>query len=189
VFAGTTNEHGWHKDETGGRRFWPWICKGAIDLPWLKKFRDQLFAEAKARYDRGEKWWDIPGDDQNEHVMSHYTSDPWKDRIEQAIASWRVYDGGRSGVEAVAGDPSEHEMDRHWGTLVTTNRIATVALQLPIERQARNTSTRIARCMRELGWDHGVARVKSGNKTEVVRAWICNTSFDDNQLKIDDKLL
>jgi hypothetical protein len=188
VFAGTTNEHGWHKDETGGRRFWPWICQGAIDLEWLRKFRDQLFAEAKARYDKGEKWWDVPSDDQNEHVMSHYTNDPWRDRIEVALKGWRIHDGW-NGVAAIAGDPSEQEMEKHWGTLVTTNRLMTVALQIPAERQARNLSTRIARCMRELGWNYRSVRVKSGAETLITKAWVCNSTSEAGQLKIDDKLL
>lgn len=54
---------GYLRDETGGVRFWPvecavgWEAGRQIDCEELAKVRNQLWAEAVARYDRGEKWW------------------------------------------------------------------------------------------------------------------------------------
>ena len=48
------------KDQTGGRRFWP-VKVGIIDLDSLAFDREQLFAEAVARYKRKEKWWPDQG--------------------------------------------------------------------------------------------------------------------------------
>jgi virulence-associated protein E len=55
--------HGYLKDETGNRRFWPVLCGAlwkpgrCIDLEALKAERDQLWAEADYRFGQGERWW------------------------------------------------------------------------------------------------------------------------------------
>lgn len=189
VLVGTTNDPGWHRDETGGRRFWPVHCAGDIDLAWLRENREQLFAEAQARYVAGEAWWDVPRGDQEAAILAHYSADPWEDRLASWLASTAVYRGAGSVVEPIAGDQSEAEEGKHWGTLVTTNRLATVALGLPTERQNRNTSNRIARAMRSSGWDHHLARVKSGDKSAVVRCWAVTQPSGDEETKNEGKLL
>ena len=56
VFAGTVNHSSYLRDETGGRRFWPVVC-GQIDVDALAGARDQLWAEAKVRFESGSVWW------------------------------------------------------------------------------------------------------------------------------------
>ena len=59
VFAGTVNPGaaGYLKDPTGGRRFWPVAINGMIDTAAIAAQRDQMWAEADARYKSGEPWW------------------------------------------------------------------------------------------------------------------------------------
>jgi predicted P-loop ATPase len=59
VFAGSINPPpgGYLKDPTGARRFWPVTCIGMIDRGGIERDRDQLWAEAVARYKGGAKWW------------------------------------------------------------------------------------------------------------------------------------
>jgi len=56
VFMGTTNKQDFLHDETGARRYWP-VEVVKIDIEWLRENRDQLFAEAKVCFDKGEVWW------------------------------------------------------------------------------------------------------------------------------------
>lgn len=57
VFVGTGNRFDWHKDETGGRRFWPIRCAEEIDIEKLRDAKDQLWAEAAVRFRSGAPWW------------------------------------------------------------------------------------------------------------------------------------
>jgi predicted P-loop ATPase len=55
--AGTHNPsgHGYLKDPTGARRFWP-VPTGVIDLSRVRRDRDQIWAEAVALFRAGQKW-------------------------------------------------------------------------------------------------------------------------------------
>jgi predicted P-loop ATPase len=85
VFAGSVNpEGGYLKDPTGGRRFWPVVCS-TIDLEALQRDRDQLWAEARDRFQRGEPWWlesrDLDALAANEQA-ERYQGDAWDEPIE-----------------------------------------------------------------------------------------------------------
>ncbi len=61
VFAMTTNQTEYLKDETGNRRWLPVACVGEADVEWLRENRDQLFAEAYHRvFTLKESTWDFP---------------------------------------------------------------------------------------------------------------------------------
>ncbi|TGV80351.1 hypothetical protein EN801_034165, partial [Mesorhizobium sp. M00.F.Ca.ET.158.01.1.1] len=48
IFIGSTNDREYLRDQTGGRRFWPIVCKlvGQIDNPRLRREIMQVWAEA-----------------------------------------------------------------------------------------------------------------------------------------------
>lgn len=99
VFIGTTNETEYLRDATGARRFWP-VRAGDIDTDALSSDRDQLFAEAYARYQRGDKWW--PEGDFETRVMrreqeERFESDPWEEPVKNYVA-----DKGRVTIPEVA---------------------------------------------------------------------------------------
>ena len=57
VFAITTNHTSYLSDRTGNTRFFP-VRTVNIDLDYITRNREQLFAEACLRVKNGEKWWD-----------------------------------------------------------------------------------------------------------------------------------
>lgn len=79
VFIGTTNRSDYLTDDTGGRRFWP-VRVNKIDLETLKRDKNQLWAEASARYIKGESWWLDDADEKyaKELVSTRTADDPWE---------------------------------------------------------------------------------------------------------------
>jgi predicted P-loop ATPase len=84
VFCGTTNNLEYLRDLAGNRRYWP-VRASTCDTAAVTRDRDQLWAEAKARFDQGENWW-LAGDlqlaqiEQAEERME-VEIDPWEDQI------------------------------------------------------------------------------------------------------------
>jgi predicted P-loop ATPase len=86
VFVGTTNSEQYLKDETGGRRFWP-VAIARVDLEGLRAVRDQLWAEARVRFEAGEAWHITDAQDEKlvaAEADARYVADPF----EGAIARW-----------------------------------------------------------------------------------------------------
>ena len=128
VFAGTVNHVTYLRDETGARRFWPISC-GRIDVEGLIRDRDQLWAEAKARFEAGSVWWlettglvQLASDQQGER----YESDPW----EEVIAPW---------IEL--------------RTRVSISELLGECLNKPRALWTQGDKNRAARCLRTLGWE------------------------------------
>jgi predicted P-loop ATPase len=85
VFIGTTNDESYLTDTTGNRRYWPVRC-GAIDVAALRRDREQLWAEARTRYESGERWW-LDGHEEKlaaAEQSARESEDPW----EAPIAAW-----------------------------------------------------------------------------------------------------
>ncbi|MGE8491547.1 VapE domain-containing protein [Comamonas sp.] len=64
VLAGTTNEDTYLRDRTGNRRFWPIPVRNVINTEWVAKARAQLFAEAFALYQQGERYNPLPEEEE-----------------------------------------------------------------------------------------------------------------------------
>jgi predicted P-loop ATPase len=128
VFAGTVNHSTYLRDETGGRRFWPVTC-GRIGIDELARDRDQLWAEAKVRFDSGAPWWletaelvQMAADQQ----IERYEGDPWED----VIGPW---------LEARSSTSISEVLER--------------CLQKPQALWTQTDKNRAARCLRSLGWE------------------------------------
>jgi predicted P-loop ATPase len=135
VFIATTNSDTWLKDETGGRRFWPVQCR-RIDLSALQRDRDQLWAEALARYRAGVPWWLEDAEviqKATEEQRGRYLEDVWQDKV-------RHYAEEESTLPPSAPRGSAS--------------VAEILQRLGVEtaRQDQAAANRVARCLKVAGW-------------------------------------
>jgi len=128
IFAGTVNHSTYLRDETGGRRFWPIPC-GRIGIDELARDRDQLWAEAKARFDSGAPWWLETAElvhMATDQQIERYEGDPW----EEVIGPW---------LETRSSTSIREVLER--------------CLQKPQALWTQTDKNRAARCLRSLGWE------------------------------------
>ncbi len=92
IMAGTVNPAGeYFQDPTGAVRFQPHVCM-LIDLPALRNDRDQLWAEAVARYRAGERWWlDLEAQTlaAAEQQDERFAEDIWTQKVTQWLSDNR----------------------------------------------------------------------------------------------------
>lgn len=131
VFGGTTNRDDWNRDETGARRFWPIKCLAEIDLVWIHANREQLFAEAVARYRRGESWWDVPAEDARREQDARRAHDTWQEPFAEYLI-------GR--------------------TFVSTGDVLGRVVGLDLSKQTIADQRRAGTVLRSLGWRPVVRR-------------------------------
>jgi predicted P-loop ATPase len=163
VFAGSTNEESYLRDEEN-RRYWPVLCKlgkgggETIDFEGLAAVRDQLWAEAVDRYRAGERWYaDTPElvalcQEQQELRAQ---ADPW----EQWIGDWLDVQLKKCEARLLA---ERCDCVRCRG--VTTGAILSGALALEKGRQTRAEEMRAAAVLRRLGWIKGTLASRAGSR-------------------------
>jgi len=134
VIVGSTNKRDFLVDETGERRFWV-IDVGAheIDTALLTTRRDQLWAEALAAFDAGERWWLDDEQDVQQHgrlTRAYRRADPW----EPTVAEWlRTRQSGAAWTDAAA--------------------VLSDALQIKPADRRDIDAVRVGKCMAALGWE------------------------------------
>jgi hypothetical protein len=148
VFVGTTNGTEYLTDTTGNRRFWPVRC-GVVDVGGLFIDRDQLWAEALARFNEGEHWW-LDGDAEAlaaDEQAEREAIDPWESALEKWAAARESF----------------------------TMQQALVGLGVAQEHQTQAQSSRAGKLLAKLGWD--VKRRRSGEGSDgdgskIVRVYV-----------------
>jgi putative DNA primase/helicase len=144
IFAGGTNESAYLKDHTGNRRYWPVMCDEA-NVDGLRTVVEQLWAEAKHRYEAGEKWW-LEGPVESlarAQQGQRQQVDPWQPVIDEYIA------------ERLSESKFTCFMDAAYRRL---------GLDEHKDRDQR-TSMRIGQCFEARGWIKGSPRNdKGGNE-------------------------
>ncbi|TPQ46736.1 P-loop ATPase, partial [Prosthecomicrobium hirschii] len=153
VFAGSVNPDTYLRDETGNRRFWPVRC-GRIDLVALARDRDQLWAEAVARFDAGAIWWlDDPAliAAASAEQEARYQSDAWDDLIEAWLTTeTRRVNRGYNGY-----DDWRHETVERASPLadVSVGEILREAIGIEPGRWTKFDQMRVAAYLKANGWE------------------------------------
>lgn len=142
VFVGSTNSTEYLTDKTGNRRFWPARLLRPIDLDAIRRDRDQLWAEAVARFDSNEKWHvDTPElrrlceAEQAERVVE----DPWL----PIVGDWlrnptvREHDGLPGRLDLANG--------------ITTTEVLLGAIGMRADDVTKAAAMRVADVLRDLG--------------------------------------
>lgn len=94
VVVGTTNEQSFLKDRTGSRRYWVVEVDGKsqADLEWIRRWRDQLLAEAMVAYANGEQWWLTSTEEL--YQQKHNCGYEWSDWYTECAHTVYINNGG-----------------------------------------------------------------------------------------------
>ena len=146
VFVGTCNDKELLNDPTGARRFWP-VISSHVDLDWIRASRDQLWAEARMRFELGDPWHLTRQEEAELETLQRpfRRADPW----EEPLSAWL--------------DLPERAQESE--TSITSTRLLTEVIQRPLGMQTQADKTRLGACMMAVGWIHRVCRDKKAQKT------------------------
>jgi hypothetical protein len=133
VLAGTTNDNRFLSDATGNRRFFPVQIADVVDVDFVLRNRDQLWAEAVHHYNAGEQWWLSKAEEplleanNEQHEVEH--GDPWLERTQEYLQ-------GNPGIERIS-----------------SSKLMDLAGLCTVDKQARREQMRIAKILQDdLGW-------------------------------------
>ena len=146
VFAGTVNHSNYLRDDAGARRFWPVAC-GSIDIDGLARDRDQLWAEAKTRFDLGAAWWLETGElveAAAQEQADRFDGEPWEELIAR-----QCEDRDRASVSEVLFCCLAKNR-RLSGTQADKNRVARCFHGLAWERYRERQGARLEWCFRRV---------------------------------------
>lgn len=143
VIYATNNHTEFLDDDTGNRRYYT-LTVQRINIEWFKTHRDQLWAQGISQFKATGQAWQEAARVAPKHVKKHEVHDVWEDRI---------------------ADYLETQMAKHIGI----EEVLTNAIQMPVSKQARSDELRVAKVLRQLGWERKV--VREGNK--LAKRW-CN---------------
>ena len=141
VFAGTTNEREYLIDRTGNRRFWPVRCS-TIDIEALIRDREQIWAEAVARYDSGEKWWLADESLARDEQRTRELREPWFELVAKWCERPTVPDATMSGRRLLSSDEG-----------FTMADVLIGALNLRPADMERDSQTRAGFILTKLGYE------------------------------------
>ena len=154
VIICTTNKRQYLYDLTGNRRFWPVWIEQRIKIEWLRKWREQLFAEAFAAYTAGEAYAPTP-EQENELFVPEQNL-----RLVETAVQSRLYELlTREGAGSMEG-ATTNQLNQ-LTNFVTLDRLVT-ALGADAAKSSSLLETQIRGWLDAHGWTY--ARETSGQR-------------------------
>lgn len=139
LMFGTTNDDAFLGDPTGERRWLP-MTVGVVDIEGLVAARDQLWAEAVARFTADGLAWRGAVELAPEAHEAFRSADTWEDAIERWLGEEEL-DGSTAGGR----------------DYVTTSEVLAGALSIEAKATKRADEMRVARCLRNLAYTQSFA--------------------------------
>lgn len=165
VFVGSTNDDEYLKDETGGGRWWPvWTPSSEedrLDFSAVVRDRDQLWAEAVARYRAREPWHLIDPAiltaahlEQEDRRQKH----PWEDPIRAYLLNKKRQERGVSALE-----------------------ILQTVVGIDFAKAAVGDSMRVVRILSGMGWRLAETPLLNGRRTKIYKPSLFGTTKGPTQ--------
>ena len=145
LFATINPSQGYLRDATGNRRHWP-VAVEKIDLEGVCSIRDQLWAEAVALLETGERYWPEESEEEMfaDEQVQRQERDAWHQTVEAALADYNES---------------------------TTAWVLTEVLKLDIEKQDQRAMNRVSRIFTALKWKSTDPKVPVEGKRVTVRVY------------------
>jgi hypothetical protein len=176
IFIATTNEDHWHRDVTGGKRFWP-VTAVKVDLEYALANREQLWAEAVRLYRDGFAYWEVPLEGHAEALNEAAQYDPLEDRVlghlSQGFASGRLYGALEGTSQPYRGsDLNGTTEDERFGNMITVERVGCWWMGIDIENINRRKHD-VIRLLKRVGMVPRIGKVDG----KPVRYWVCGAEY------------
>lgn len=164
VFIGTTNQDEYFKDQTGNTRYWPVRCgvEDDIKLDGLRLARDQLFAEAVALFQAGERWHPSAEEQRSlfePEQQSREIADPWQTLIYEYLVSI-TFD--KVSTTDILSDCLKVEAGKIDGTRQMATRVGIAMKRLGWIKKRETNSSRGYYYLRPAGWGKGKPEDEGG---------------------------
>jgi predicted P-loop ATPase len=149
INVATTNAETYLQSQSGNRRFWPLKVLKRIDVEKLERSRLQLWGEAATLEAKGEsltldeKLWPAAAIEQEKRR----TRDPWEEvlaELPKTVSEEKSYSVKTIQIIHDLGDGRE---------FAAAADLLTYVLKVPIDRQDRHHSMRLAEVMKRHGWE------------------------------------
>lgn len=158
VFFGTSNNGKWARDRTGNRRFWPVQVIQPIDTDWVEENLDQLFAEAVARVNAGERSYPTH-EEERQWFMPEQSKRVQSTATEEALLQFLCGERDSKGANKELTVPT---------TVTLISCLEGIGIDVAKSSSNRMVQSEVIELLHKWGWEHK----RSSKAINGVRPWV-----------------